>query len=605
VAGFKPFDALEGEVLGGRYRLGRKLGSGGMGAVYEAQQLELGRRVAVKVLHAFLAEDQRMLARFDREARLAASLNHVNIIQVTDFSTRPGEHAFIVMEYVDGASLSAIIRKSGPLEPGRVVALMRQVLSALAAAHGAGIVHRDIKPGNIAVVTHESIGELAKLLDFGIAKMKEGEGYTRLTKTGIAIGTPAYSAPEQVLARPVDGRTDLYAIGVVMFKCLTGRLPFPAHDFATALRAVLNDEAPSLRAERPDLDPRLADIVACALSKRPDDRFRSAEAMAAALAELSRRPISVHESSGLARQAPPMTDQTPVERAALGRETASGQQTTDERPRPDVTSLERPRQEALAPAPCVPVAPTAAVTAARDTEQSWTRAGWSRPVPTERLRPTSTPQRLVVGALSAAFVVESVVDLAALVSGLSTLLGNADGAPFMERIIGNVFFNMLFALFVVLGRIALWGISIGLFCVWLGGANAIARSLGAEGLRFTPGWCVAWCFVPIANLFKPYQAVKEIYLASEPGAGAREWRGARSPVILPLWWGAWLATWLLFLLGQALCFVPVATRTGQWIILLALVLYACAALLALVVVRLVHARQADRARRVDLEGRGS
>jgi serine/threonine-protein kinase len=279
----RAYDQLVGEVLGERYRLARLMGRGGMGAVYEAVDQGSSRRVAIKVLHPFLSEDGLPLARLRREAQAAASLGHPNVVEVIAFHSSPTELAYIVMEHLEGRSLLELLKSEKTLPPQRVVPLVRHVLSALGAAHAAGIVHRDIKPGNVMVVAPEAGREVAKVLDFGIAKMMEGAGYTRLTRTGLILGTPAYMAPEQVSGDPIDGRADIYAVGALTFRCLTGRLPYKAEDVVDLLREVLEIGPTRLLEADPTSDPRLAAIVDLAMQRRPEDRFQTALAMETAL----------------------------------------------------------------------------------------------------------------------------------------------------------------------------------------------------------------------------------------------------------------------------------------------------------------------------------
>jgi serine/threonine protein kinase len=197
---------LQGRVLGGRYALGALLGAGGMGQVYRARDRVLQRTVAVKVLSAAATQDLELVARFGREARAAATLNHPNIVTVFD-SGADGDLHYLVMEYVEGQSLAGLLRQEGVLEPRRAAEVGRQVCQALAAAHAAGLVHRDITPGNVLV---DPAG-LVKVADFGIAKLGAA---TTMTGDGMVLGTAAYLAPEQAQGRPVDGRSDLYALGV-------------------------------------------------------------------------------------------------------------------------------------------------------------------------------------------------------------------------------------------------------------------------------------------------------------------------------------------------------------------------------------------------------
>ena len=270
-----------GAVLGGRYQIGAPLGSGGWGLVYEATQLDLGRRVAVKVLRegAVALGD---LQRFEREARAAAALGHPNIVQVFDFQLPPGGPPFLVMEHLPGRSLADELKQWPSLPPARVVAIARQLLAALEVAHRAGIVHRDVKPENVFLVQGPGIVDFVKLLDFGIAKL-DGAREAALTVDGAVIGSPSTMAPEQVIGAPVDARTDLYAVGATMYRALSGRLPFEAASTQEMLVAIRDAHPAPLGALVPGLDPRLEAIVARAMHKDRDGRFPSAEAMRAAL----------------------------------------------------------------------------------------------------------------------------------------------------------------------------------------------------------------------------------------------------------------------------------------------------------------------------------
>jgi eukaryotic-like serine/threonine-protein kinase len=227
---------LQGQVLGGRYALGAMLGSGGMGQVYRARDRVLERTVAVKVLSSAATQDPELVARFGREARAAAALHHPNIVAVFD-SGADGDLQYLVMEYVDGQSLARLLRQEGMLEPGRAAEVGRQVCQALAAAHATGLVHRDITPGNLLV---DPAG-LVKVADFGIAKLAAAT-----TMTGDRVlGTAAYLAPEQAQGRPVDGRSDLYALGCVLYELVTGAPPFAGDDLiAVAARQLTEQPVP-------------------------------------------------------------------------------------------------------------------------------------------------------------------------------------------------------------------------------------------------------------------------------------------------------------------------------------------------------------------------
>ncbi|HRG97881.1 MAG TPA: serine/threonine-protein kinase, partial [Polyangiaceae bacterium] len=271
---------LTGKSLGaGAYRVGSLLGQGAMGAVYDGVQEALGRAVAIKVLHAAhgqLRQDQ--FTRFQREARAAAALGHANIIQITDFQWQPGEPPFLVMEKLVGQSLGDAIQR-GRLRPQRVAFIASQVLSALAAAHAAGIVHRDIKPDNVFLTVMSMVNDIVKVLDFGVAKLLDE---APLTMAGAMVGSPAYMPPEQALGAGVDARADLYAVGATMYHALSGRLPIQASDVGEFL-ARLEQPVTPLSQLVEGIDPGLEQLVARAMSKRPEARFASADEMRLAL----------------------------------------------------------------------------------------------------------------------------------------------------------------------------------------------------------------------------------------------------------------------------------------------------------------------------------
>jgi eukaryotic-like serine/threonine-protein kinase len=263
---------LQGQVLAGRYALGGLLGAGGMGQVYRARDRVLERTVAVKVLSPAATHDPELVARFDREARAAAALHHPNIVTVFDSGTH-GDLHYLVMEYVDGQSLAGLLRQEGVLEPRRAAEVGCQVCQALAAAHAGGLVHRDITPGNV-LVDQEG---LVKVADFGIAKLTAA---TTMTGDGMLLGTAAYLAPEQAQGRPVDGRSDLYGLGCVLYELVTGAPPF-AGDSPVAVAARQVTEQPIPPSHRnPRVSPALEAVVLTALAKQPADRYQSAAAMA-------------------------------------------------------------------------------------------------------------------------------------------------------------------------------------------------------------------------------------------------------------------------------------------------------------------------------------
>lgn len=265
------------DVLSGRYRLLEKVGEGGMGTVYVALDEELGRQVAVKLLASSLVHDADVVERFEREARLTASLDHPNIVPVYDVG-RHGERPFIVMKLLQGDSLAAVLREKGGLTSDETQRLLRQVAAGLDYLHAKGFIHRDVKAGNIFVGADGH----ATLLDFGILRTKSGsEG---LTRTGMVMGTPHYMAPEQALGlKDVDHRVDLYALGVVLFECLTGTLPFEADSELRLIQMQAHAPPPDIIDRAPWISRSVADVVRRALAKNPKDRYDTGAELVGAL----------------------------------------------------------------------------------------------------------------------------------------------------------------------------------------------------------------------------------------------------------------------------------------------------------------------------------
>lgn len=284
-----------GSELGERYELGHQIGSGGMATVYLAYDTVLDREVAVKILAERFAADQAFVERFRREASAAAGLNHPNIVAVYDRGEAEDTY-YIVMEYLSGPDLKKVIRDQGPLDPAVAVDNALQILSALTAAHGAGIIHRDIKPQNVMV------GEDGRLrvADFGIARADADQ---QMTEAGSVIGTAQYLSPEQAQGEETTAASDTYAVGVVLYEMLTGRVPFDGDRPVTVAMKQINEPPVPPRVFAPDIPPALDAVVMKALSKRPEDRFVTAEDFTAALLDV-RAEMSGGQQSTLILTAP-------------------------------------------------------------------------------------------------------------------------------------------------------------------------------------------------------------------------------------------------------------------------------------------------------------
>ncbi len=298
---------LLGQVIAERYHVLKKLGEGGMGQVYLAEHVKMGRRNAIKVMSAGLSSDPEAVSRFNREAANAAQISHPNVCTIYDF----GEHdglIYLAMEYVEGSTLTQLLADGGPLPLARVASIVSQVADALAAAHDVGIVHRDLKPDNIMIVRQRG-RDLVKVVDFGIAKaIGATQGSQKVTKTGLVVGTPEYMSPEQLVGDPIDGRSDLYSLALVTFRMLTGELPFAAASGQEALFKRLTETPKTLAAVSPGLNvpAGVQRALDAALQRNPAERqatpqdfgreFASAAASVTAPIEAATR--IVHEAPG-------------------------------------------------------------------------------------------------------------------------------------------------------------------------------------------------------------------------------------------------------------------------------------------------------------------
>jgi serine/threonine-protein kinase len=266
-----------GQVLAGRYRVDRLLGSGGMGSVYRAEHVHMRKAVAIKVLHREMTAYPEIVARFEREAVAAGRIEHPNVATATDFGKLEDGSFYLILEYVEGRSLGRLIDAEGPLPAGRALTIARQIADGLSAAHAAGIVHRDLKPDNVMLIEREGFADWVKVLDFGIAKVHidepEEERSQPLTRMGTVFGTPQYMSPEQGQGHTVDARADLYTLGVILYEMLAGKLPFHADDMIVLITRHITEPAPELDSS---IHARVREIVADLLKKQPGERVQSA-----------------------------------------------------------------------------------------------------------------------------------------------------------------------------------------------------------------------------------------------------------------------------------------------------------------------------------------
>jgi eukaryotic-like serine/threonine-protein kinase len=287
--------SLLGQVVAGRYRVEALLGEGGMGAVYRAEHVQLEKPVALKVLHPEMTSRPEVVRRFEREALASARIQHPHVVNATDFGKLEDGAFFLVLEYVSGKSLRRAIQERGALPPAQALGLAIQIADALAAAHQAGVVHRDLKPENVMLLdAHEGSVGFVKVLDFGIAKLSSTKTGEAITRHGAIFGTPEYMAPEQARGDKVDERADLYALGIILYELLAGRVPFSAPEIVTVLLKQINDKPPPL----PKSVPRaLSDYLMSLLAKELGDRPASAQEVAKRLRALAASHVTLEAAS--------------------------------------------------------------------------------------------------------------------------------------------------------------------------------------------------------------------------------------------------------------------------------------------------------------------
>ena len=290
----RPASNLAGTVLEGAYRLVALKGQGGMGAVYEATQLRLNKRVAIKLMARELASNQEALARFHREAEITSHLGHPHLVNVVDFGTAESGEPYLVMEYLEGEDLEHRLLRMGRLEIEAAVHITKQAASALGAAHAKEVVHRDLKPANIFLMQVPGEPDFVKVLDFGISKVKAARA--RLTRATAVVGTPNYMSPEQAAGRvdETDHRADQWALACIVWEMLTGRTPFVADDVSPLFYQITNLDPPPLARHAPDAPPEVEPVLLRALAKLPSDRYETIREFSRAFEEAALgRPVDV------------------------------------------------------------------------------------------------------------------------------------------------------------------------------------------------------------------------------------------------------------------------------------------------------------------------
>src|SRR6266852_9931206 len=290
-----PTQDLVGQVLADRYHIMKKLGEGGMGQVYLAEHVKMGRRSAIKVMNPSMVHDPEAVARFNREASNASRISDAHVCAIYDFGETPEGLIYLAMEYIEGEALTDLLERDGALKVPRAVHIFRQVADALQAAHDLGIVHRDLKPDNIMLTRRKDGADVVKVVDFGIAKAVEGDqAGQKVTKTGLVVGTPEFMSPEQLSGDTLDGRSDLYSLALVFYRMLSGKLPFEATTVQETMIKRLTDDPITLAEARPDLTfpAGLQLVLDTALARTPMERYQTVSKFAADVAAVTGQPSS-------------------------------------------------------------------------------------------------------------------------------------------------------------------------------------------------------------------------------------------------------------------------------------------------------------------------
>jgi serine/threonine-protein kinase len=308
---------VPGALIDGKYRIVRLLGEGGMGAVYEGQNLRIERRVAIKVMHPSIARDRALVGRFEREAQAAAKIGSAHIADVLDLGDLPRGERYLVMELLEGENLHSRIARRKFLAPVDTAHIAVQLLEGLAKVHDAGIIHRDLKPPNVFLAKQGARGDFVKILDFGICKMLTRASLSDGASAGHLLGTLPYMSPEQLASRGVDARADIFSVGVILYRCVTGQVPFRGANLVEHARLLKEGKPADVRALAPGVDGAFAEIVHRAIHVNRDERFPDARELQSALVSWSNRAQHIEHllsdflGTKLASEPPPRPSQVP------------------------------------------------------------------------------------------------------------------------------------------------------------------------------------------------------------------------------------------------------------------------------------------------------
>src|SRR5215207_5646007 len=471
-------DPAAGTVVAG-YRIVERAGSGGMGVVYRAEETGLGGRpVALKLLPPALADDPDFRARFLREMRVAAAIDHPNIVPIY----RAGEdrgRLYLAMRYVHASDLRRVLEAEGRLDPARALAILDQVARALDAAHARGLVHRDVKPGNILLAPPVIDGdpEHVYLVDFGLARSDSDD--RSIGGPGSFLGTPRYAAPEQAAGRPVDGRADGYALGCVLYECLTGQPPFPDGSGEAVLLAHLESPPPLVTTLRPDLPATINQVVAQAMAKSPADRFPTCRALITAARHALTRPSPMW---GAGAPQPPGPGVPDPHRPVPGPPEGDGSPGAENRGAV-VHTPPGPTRPTRWPAPAA-AAPAAAL---------------------EGYLPLRRAARRARVALWLSILL-----------ALASAAANLGDTRIARQLSGGGASSGDLYLWVGLVQAAWFLVTAGLWLGWFRRAYRNLPALGARRLRYRPWWAVGAWLLPVFSLFRPKQVLNDIWRASDP-----------------------------------------------------------------------------------------